>query len=315
MDIFTLITPVTYALLIILWCLILLYIYREYHSLGDIQGPTRILIGILAIDAARTLFESVYFGSWYSARVGFLPHWLFELLVQPQYVFIPKAINVISAALILAILLRRWLPELGRVAKKQTKQIASLKESELRFRQLSEAAFEGISISTKGVVNDANPAFAKIFGYKMQEIIGKRADDLIAPEHLKTVMDYIQSGYELPYEVDGLRKDGSLVNLEIRGRQIRIDDEIKRVTALRDITERKHSEKVLKESEKKFLRLFMEVSIPLCFVNRDGVFVHLNDRFTRLFGYTLCYAPDYFGGNSINYPTLLNGYFSNKTLN
>jgi hypothetical protein len=28
-----------------------------------------------------------------------------------------------------------------------------------------------------------------------------------------------------------------------------------------------------------------------------------------------CYAPDYFGGNSINYPTLLNGYFSNKTLN
>jgi hypothetical protein len=29
----------------------------------------------------------------------------------------------------------------------------------------------------------------------------------------------------------------------------------------------------------------------------------------------LCYAPDYFGGNSINYPTLLNGYFSNKTLN
>jgi PAS domain S-box-containing protein len=291
MDIFTLITPVTYALLIVLWCLILFYIVREYRSLGDIQGPTRILIGVLAIDAARTLFESVYFGSWYSARVGFFPNWLFELLVQPQYVFVPKAINVISALLILALLVRRWLPELDRVAKKQTKQIASLKESELRFRLLSDAAFEGISFSRQGIVLDANHAFSQIFGYETGEIIGKGVKELIAPDHLLRVMEYIQSNYESPYEVDGLRKDGSRINLEIRGKQIRIGDDVKRVTALRDITKRKRAEEVLKESEKKFLRLFMEVSIPLCFVNINGVLVHINDRFTRLLGYTSSDIP------------------------
>jgi PAS domain S-box-containing protein len=286
MDVFTLITPVTYGLLIILWFLILFYIFREYRSLGDIQGPTRILIGILAIDATRTLFESIYFGSWYSARVGFFPSWLFDFLVQPQYVFIPKAINVISALLILALLLRRWLPELDRVAKKQTNQIAILKESELRFRLLSDAAFEGISFSREGFVLDANPAFSNIFGYKIDEIVGKGAAELIAQDHLPRVMDYIQSNYQQPYEVDGLRKDGSRINLEIRGNKIQVGENINRVTAVRDITERKRAEEVLKESEKKFLRLFMEVSIPLCFVNKKGVLVHINDRFTKLLGYT-----------------------------
>ena len=46
------------------------------------------------------------------------------------------------------------------------------------------------------------------------------------------------------------------------------------------------------------------------------VSVNLDEWYHEMFSLReACYAPDYFGGNSINYPTLLNGYFSNKTLN
>ncbi|MBF0381690.1 MAG: response regulator [Magnetococcales bacterium] len=282
MNIFTLITPLTYFVLVVLWCLILFYISREYRSLKDIQSPARILVGILAIDSIRTLFESIYFGSWYSARVGFLPQWLFELLVQPQNVFIPKAINVISAALIFTLLIRKWLPELDRVEKKQKKQIASLKESELRFRLLSNATSEGVTITENGVILDANPTLITMFGLNsVEEAIGKHAIDFTAEEYKKTVKQHMLSGSDVQYEVVGLRKDGSKINLEVREQKMKIGDRDLRLTALRDITERKNSEKILQVAHDRFKIVMDSIeslvyvadieTYELLFLNRYGI--------------------------------------------
>jgi PAS domain S-box-containing protein len=137
----------------------------------------------------------------------------------------------------------------------------ALKESEKRFRNLSEAAFEGISFNEKGVLVDANKAFTKIFGYSLEELKGKQIVELVAPEHRELVTENIRSGYEGIYEHRGLHKDGSLLDLEIHGRSVTYQGRKMRLTAIRDNTERKSVEEQVQEYQRRLRSLASELSL------------------------------------------------------
>ena len=57
------------------------------------------------------------------------------------------------------------------------------------------------------------------------------------------------------------------------------------------ITERKQAEEKLRASEQKFMRLFMEIPIPLGVADKEGVIAHFNNKFTEVFGYTTGDVP------------------------
>jgi PAS domain S-box-containing protein len=130
-----------------------------------------------------------------------------------------------------------------------------LKESEKRLRSLSEAAFEGIAFTEKGVLVDANEAFAGIFGYSLAELKGKKATELVAPEHRELVAENMRSGYEGTYEHKGLRKDGSLIDLEIHGRSVTYRGRRMRLTAIRDVTERRQAEEQARRHREQLLHV------------------------------------------------------------
>ena len=111
MNIFTFLTPVIYWLLIVIWFFILFFYVKRLKS-GKVKGQLlNVLLVILAIDAFRTLFESVYFGAWYTSLAGFLPKYVFQFLVRPELVFIPKILNAIAAVAVIVILIYQWLPK------------------------------------------------------------------------------------------------------------------------------------------------------------------------------------------------------------
>ena len=83
-----------------------------------------------------------------------------------------------------------------------------LRDSENRFRSLSDAAFEGIIVSDKGRILDANNAAIIMFGYSTTELIGMKAINLVRPENREEVQNKILSGYEKLYEIIGLKKMG-----------------------------------------------------------------------------------------------------------
>ncbi len=117
-----------------------------------------------------------------------------------------------------------------------------LREGEARFRGLSEATFEGIALHEDGKILDANRALATMFGYDPSGIIGKTAAELSTPESHGIVYKNIQSGYDRPYEVVGLKKDGSTFPIEVIGRDVPYRGRIVRVTAIRDLTDRRRAE-------------------------------------------------------------------------
>ncbi len=127
----------------------------------------------------------------------------------------------------------------------------ALRESEERFRRLSEAAFEGIVISDRGRIIDANERLAEMLGYAEQlpKLIGREAMEFVAPESRDLVLKHIRSGYDKPYEHLAIREDGTVFPVEVQGKALPHASRQLRVTAIRDITERVQVEEALRESE------------------------------------------------------------------
>jgi PAS domain S-box-containing protein len=131
----------------------------------------------------------------------------------------------------------------------RTRAEQTLRESEGRLRALSDASFEAIFISEKGICLEQNLTAEKMFGYTAQEAIGRPGTDWIAPGDRDLVMRNMLAGVEPPYRVTALRKDGTTFPCEIQGRMSDYQGRRVRVTALRDITERRLDELRLDEQQ------------------------------------------------------------------
>jgi len=154
----------------------------------------------------------------------------------------------------------------------------ALRESERRFRTLSEASFEAIAIHRKGRMLEGNQALAAMFGYELSEVIGMHVLDFVAPESHKLVLHTIVSGYREPFEFTGLRKDGSTFPVEVCGRPIPYQGKMVTVAALRDITEHKQAEEALQKAREELearVERQMERGNPYGLTFRELTVLHL----------------------------------------
>jgi PAS domain S-box-containing protein len=124
----------------------------------------------------------------------------------------------------------------------------ALRESEQRFRTLSEATFEGVAIHKKGRILVANQTLAEMFGYQLSEVVGMRPVDFVAPESRDPVLYATRSGYEEPFELIGLRKDRSTFPIEARGKTTRYQGRTVGVATMRDLSKRKRAEEALQKA-------------------------------------------------------------------
>ena len=150
-------------------------------------------------------------------------------------------------------------------------------------RTLSEASFESIFLSEKGICLEQNQTAAQMFGYSNSEAIGKAGTNWIIPEHRDLVKSHMLSGYKDPYEVDALRKDGTSFPAEIQGKMIFFQGREVRVTALRDISKRKQTEEALQKSEDRYKNFFNSTLVGF-FRSRisDGMFIEVNSKAAKM---------------------------------
>lgn len=138
MNIFQLLAPATYWLLIVLWAYILFsHIKRFRLRRGENQLLITLII-VLAIDAFRTLFESIYFGAWYTSLAGLMPIAIHDFLVRPEIVIIPKLINLVAASTVIIILLRRWFPAEENERHQQEKHMREMAETIAGLKETKE---------------------------------------------------------------------------------------------------------------------------------------------------------------------------------
>jgi PAS domain S-box-containing protein len=161
---------------------------------------------------------------------------------------------MLFAATVLSVLIHtvrlRTLKQLEGMHLQDARQKEELEEaaraarlSEERFRQLAEATFEGVAVHEEGMLIDANDRLATMFGYVLGEVRGMSPLKLVAPASRELIAQNAQMKNEKPFEVMGIRKDGSTFPIEVCGKIIDHHGRSLNLMAIRDISERKQAER------------------------------------------------------------------------
>ncbi|MDQ3928700.1 MAG: diguanylate cyclase [Chloroflexota bacterium] len=152
--------------------------------------------------------------------------------------------SVLSVALV-AILLAVAYRLIKRDMRDRKRIEVALQESEERFRRLSNASREGVCIHDNGKILDVNKRLAEMFGYEPHEVIGMSMWDFTLSEYRDTILNKALMEDETPYELVGMRKDGSLFPIEVHGQTVPYQGRKARVTTTRDLTEQKRAQEAL----------------------------------------------------------------------
>ncbi len=167
------------------------------------------------------------------------------------------------------------------IRRRQQAELA-LKESEERFRQLSEATFEAIFIHRDGVILEVNKAGRTLFGYSQKELLGLRIETLAVPEYRLIMREYIRNSAPTRFEAQLACRDGRILICEVQERNMVFQGDEVRVCAVRDITERVESERETKEKEQQLIQADKMVSLGILVsgmaheINNPNSFITLN---------------------------------------
>ncbi len=143
----------------------------------------------------------------------------------------------------------------GTAKKVKTLIKRPLKDLELRYRRLFEAAQDGILIldAKTGAITDVNPFLINMLGYSREEFIKKKLWEVGAFEDIEASQDAFEALREneyIRYENLPLKaKDGRLIQVEFVSNVYLVGDEKVIQCNIRDITERKQAQDALLKND------------------------------------------------------------------
>lgn len=164
----------------------------------------------------------------------------------------------------------------------------ALRRSEERFRSLIELAADAVVHGDQqGNIVSANASAVALSGYPLDELIGMNIQQLFTPEEFARAplrYDLLQQGVILRTERTLTRKDGSLVPIDMNSKMM---PDGTYQTFVRDVSERKKGEDVLRASEEKFATAFRRAPTLMAISSlHDGRIHEVNDRFCEATGYS-----------------------------
>jgi PAS domain S-box-containing protein len=154
--------------------------------------------------------------------------------------------------------------------------IRQIEASETKYRQLIESSIDAVSLARDGKFFFANKGFLSMFGYSsMDEVVGKDISIVISGRDKKIVLDRSTrrlQGEQVPsrYEYHGVKKDGTLIDVEVQVTTMQADGQPTALAYHRNITDRKKEDAEL-QRKTRALELMREISLS---VNQS---IHLND--------------------------------------
>ncbi len=159
-----------------------------------------------------------------------------------------------------------------------------LLESQNKYRDIIEFAVDGFLIGDeKGNITLTNQRLLEISGKKWENVKGKHISSFFPPDVLAEKplrFDLLEEGKTIVSERKIFKPDGTVVFIEMHSKKM---PDGTYQTIVRDVTDRKHSEMKLKESEKKFKAIFNHANDAI-FVMDSKVFLDCNIQTEKIFG-------------------------------
>ncbi len=223
------------------WLTTFHYFYLFHHNPSDSNWVVGAYVTVVAFCACLESQKALLYYALYVAGLSLLLTTLDPNLLKTVF------LSGMGTILAFAYFALRTRLQLGK----------ELKDNAKRLQVLFDALFEGLVVSERGEIVDLNGSFLAMFGYTREETLSKSVKDFVVVEHRETVQAHIDGQIESPYEVTGLRKNGSVFPIEVYAKHHLFEGKTLRITAIRDITDSKKIERnrLLLEASREALKM------------------------------------------------------------
>jgi len=175
---------------------------------------------------------------------------------------------------------------------KMKKILSALDENEKKFKELFNKAKDAIwlcNLNNDGTVanfREVNDMACKMYGYSKEKFMNMTIMDLRAPEDyddiLKKIGKIIKEGHAT-FESVHVSKHGDKIPVEVNSHKFKLFGEDVILSIVRDITNRKWTEKFLRESEERNRRLVELLPDPII-LQKDGRILYINNAAISFLG-------------------------------
>ena len=167
----------------------------------------------------------------------------------------------------------------------------ALRESEEKFRTLTESSPTAILLYQNNKWVYANTAAMEITGFSIEEFRAMDFWEIAHPDHRQVIQErgarrQKNQATENRYEFKIISKDGTVKWVNLSGATTLVGGIPAGIISVLDITDRKNIEVALEKSEERFRTILDEMEVGYLEVDLDGNLTFSNEAFLRIFGYS-----------------------------
>jgi PAS domain S-box-containing protein len=181
---------------------------------------------------------------------------------------------------------------IARDITERMKMETLLRESEEKYRLI----FENIQdlyyeTSIEGMILEVSPSIEVISkgSYKRDDLLGKSIYDFYTQSDERNTLfsELLKKGYVTDFEISLKNRDGSVVPCAISAKVISVEGVPQKIVgSMHDITDRRNSLNILKESEARF-RSYFETSLAgIAITTPDTAWIDVNKTLSEMLGYS-----------------------------
>jgi PAS domain S-box-containing protein len=177
--------------------------------------------------------------------------------------------------------------QMGEIEIGRVQDVDALRESEEKFRSLVETSADLVfRLDKTGHIEYVNPRVHELYGYQVDELIGKHLTVTTPPEELPRAMETIsrvlrgESVWD--FEINQMDKAGRIIPMEINAVPVRKDDQIVGLQGImRDVTRRKQIEETLRIKDSAIAASINAIALA----DLEGNVTYVNNSFLKMWGY------------------------------
>ncbi|MCK4285748.1 MAG: PAS domain S-box protein, partial [Candidatus Lokiarchaeota archaeon] len=168
----------------------------------------------------------------------------------------------------------------------------ALKESEEKFRTITEQSFLGIAIQQDNIIKYVNNQLAQTFGYTVEEIMNWEVGGFLNVIHLEDREMVAKQARKKQlgesdsidqYQFRGIKKNGDIIWLEIYSKSINYNGKQANFVMIHDITTGKIFKQKSLESEEKFRNIFETIPDLFFLVSGDTTILDYKGNLEELY--------------------------------
>ena len=169
-----------------------------------------------------------------------------------------------------------------------------LREISEKFRKSFDNSAIGMAMTgADGTIYTANGMLCEQFGYPKEALEGRSFLKMTHPDDVEFTLRNIAkmtSGEAdfASYEKRFIRADGEVFWANVTSSRLRDmgDSPAQYINQIQDVTERKHTEQLLFESNERYHKSFEYSALPMCLIGLDGQILNVNANMCKVFGYS-----------------------------